>query len=527
LGGLGYVIALSDVDSRDWERADPEAIAAAAIPRDGAGGSVLLHDAGGDRAATVAALDRLIPELKTRGYRFATVTDAVGLPPANTPAVLGDRITGGVLVGTAWLSTRTFDLLDWMLLVVGVLVVARLLIMIVVAGRHARRARRRAAWPMPLYRGWVTVVVPAYNEKECIAATVRSLAASEHPVEIIVVDDGSTDGTADIVEALRIPNVRVIRQRNAGKPAALNTGIRAARHEIIVMIDGDTIFEPQTITYAVQPFFTRAEVGAVAGNAKVANRKGLLARWQHIEYVIGFNIDRRVFDEWRCMTTVPGAIGAFRRAALLDVGGLSEDTLAEDTDLTMAICRTGWRVVYEERARAWTEAPTTLGQLSRQRYRWSYGTMQAMWKHRRAVFQTGPAGRFGRVGLTNVALFQIVLPVLAPVVDLMLIYGLVFQDQVRAVLMWSGVLAVQMIGAVYAFRLEREKLGVLWLLPLQQFVYRQLMYTVLIRSILAALAGIRLRWQKLRRTGDFAGAPSTVRGPATDGQSAHPDPSHP
>ena len=317
--------------------------------------------------------------------------------------------------------------------------------------------------------------------------------------------------------------MRVIRQRNAGKPAALNTGIRAARHEIIVMIDGDTLFEPQTITYLVQPF-TRAEVGAVAGNAKVANRKGLLARWQHIEYVIGFNLDRRVFDTWRCMTTVPGAIGAFRRTALLEVGGVSDDTLAEDTDLTMAICRAGWRIVYEERARAWTEVPTTFGQLSRQRYRWSYGTMQSMWKHRRSVFQTGPAGRFGRVGLVNVALFQIVLPLLAPVVDLMLIYGLLFQDPVRAVLPWLGMLAVQMIGAAYAFRLEREKLGVLWLLPLQQFVYRQLMYTVLLRSIHAALAGIRLRWQKLRRTGDFAGAPPTVRQTAVEGQGVRPDP---
>jgi peptidoglycan/xylan/chitin deacetylase (PgdA/CDA1 family)/glycosyltransferase involved in cell wall biosynthesis len=523
LGRHGYVTALSDVDSRDWEHTDPAAIVAAAIPRTGAGGAVLLHDSGGNRAATVAALDRLIPELKTRGYRFTTVTDAVNLPPATTPAVLGDRIAGQILIATAWLSTTTFDVLNGMLFVVGALVAARLLVMIVVAGRHARRARPTAATPRQPYRGRVSVVVPAYNEKETIAATVRSLAASEHPVEIIVVDDGSTDGTGEIVEGLRIPNVRVIRQRNAGKPAALNTGIRAARHEIIVMIDGDTLFEPQTITYLVQPF-TRAEVGAVAGNAKVANRKGLLARWQHLEYVIGFNLDRRVFDTWRCMTTVPGAIGAFRRTALLEVGGVSDDTLAEDTDLTMAICRAGWRIVYEERAHAWTEVPTTFGQLSRQRYRWSYGTMQSMWKHRRSVVQTGPAGRFGRVGLVNVALFQIVLPLLAPVVDLMLIYGLLFQDPVRAVLPWLGMLAVQMIGAAYAFRLEREKLGVLWLLPLQQFVYRQLMYTVLLRSIHAALAGIRLRWQKLRRTGDFAGAPPTVRQTAVEGQGVRPDP---
>ena len=209
----------------------------------------------------------------------------------------------------------------------------------------------------------------------------------------------------------------MIRQANAGKAAALNTGVAAARHELIVMMDGDTVFEPTTVRRLVQPFADQ-EVGAVAGNAKVAHPTGLIARWQHIEYVIGFNIDRRVYDLWRCMPTVPGAVGAFRRQAVIDAGGVSDDTLAEDTDLTMAVIRAGWRVVFEERARAWTEAPTNLTDLWRQRYRWSYGTMQSMWKHRGTVLARGAAGRFGRIGLLNLALFQIVLPLLAPLVRL-------------------------------------------------------------------------------------------------------------
>ena len=168
----------------------------------------------------------------------------------------------------------------------------------------------------------------------------------------------------------------------------------------------------------------------MSGNAKVANRSKLIGRWQHIEYVIGFNIDRRVSDLARCITTIPGAVGAFRRSALTQVGGVSEDTLAEDTDLTMAICAAGWRVVYEENARAWTEAPVSFRQLWRQRYRWSYGTMQSMWKHRRAVFATGAAGRMGRVGLANLALFQVLLPCLAPLIDVFLIYGLLVLDPV-------------------------------------------------------------------------------------------------
>jgi cellulose synthase/poly-beta-1,6-N-acetylglucosamine synthase-like glycosyltransferase len=210
-----------------------------------------------------------------------------------------------------------------------------------------------------------------------------------------VVDDGSTDGTADLVESLCLPYVRVIRQANAGKPAALNTGIAAASHDLLVMVDGDTVFEPDSVRLLVQPF-ADPRIGAVSGNAKVINRGGLLGRWQHIEYVVGFNLDRRLFDLAQCMPTVPGAVGAFHREALLRIGGVSDATLAEDTDLTMALCRDGWRVVYEEGAVAWTEAPASLGALWRQRYRWCYGTLQAMWKHRGALVQSGAAGKLGR-----------------------------------------------------------------------------------------------------------------------------------
>jgi cellulose synthase/poly-beta-1,6-N-acetylglucosamine synthase-like glycosyltransferase len=170
----------------------------------------------------------------------------------------------------------------------------------------------------------------------------------------------------------------------------------------------------------------------------------------------------------------------------------------------MALTRAGWHVVYEETARAWTEAPATLRQLWTQRYRWSYGTMQAMWKHRRAFVERGPSGRFGRLGLPFLALFQVVMPMAAPLIDVMALYGVFFYDQVQSAAAWLGMLALQFLTAFIAFRLDRESLRPIWVLPLQQFVYRQLMYLVVIRSALTALAGARLRWQKLRRTGDVA-----------------------
>jgi cellulose synthase/poly-beta-1,6-N-acetylglucosamine synthase-like glycosyltransferase len=351
----------------------------------------------------------------------------------------------------------------------------------------------------------VSVVVPAYNEKEGIEAAIASLVASRHPLEVVVVDDGSTDGTAELVQSLILEQgweqVRLVRQENAGKPAALNTGIAAARHDLLVLVDGDTRFEPDTVAGLVQPL-ADPTVGAVSGNAKVGNRRGLLGRWQHIEYVMGFNLDRRLYDVLRCMPTVPGAIGAFRRTALLEVGGVSSDTLAEDTDLTAALVRAGWAVVYQDDARAWTEAPASWGQLWKQRYRWCYGTLQAMWKHRHAVLESGSSGRFGRRGLLAMLLFQVLLPLTAPAMDAFLLYGLLFLDLPTTLALWGGFQTAQLATAAYAFHLDHEPLRPLWTLPLQQIVYRQLMYLVVLQSVFTALAGLRLPWEKLRRTGD-------------------------
>jgi cellulose synthase/poly-beta-1,6-N-acetylglucosamine synthase-like glycosyltransferase len=274
--------------------------------------------------------------------------------------------------------------------------------------------------------------------------------------------------------------------------------------EVVVMVDGDTLFEPRTLATLVRPF-AEPDVAAVSGNTKVGNRRGLLGRWQHIEYVIGFNLDRRMYDVLQCTPTVPGAVGAFRREALSEVGGVPADTLAEDTDLTLAIGRAGHRVVYAEDARAWTEAPVTLSALWRQRYRWSYGTMQAVYKHRGAMISRDPRQRrIGRRALPYMLLFQIALPTMAQMIDLFAIYGLLFTGAVRTLVVWGAFNLLQLVIAVYAFWLDREPMRPLWALPLQQFVYRQLMYLVIIESSASALRGVRSGWRHLPRTGDVA-----------------------
>ncbi|MFB4282807.1 bifunctional polysaccharide deacetylase/glycosyltransferase family 2 protein [Nonomuraea sp. MTCD27] len=511
LGREGYLVALTDLDTKDWSRPGTDEIVRAGTPARGRGAVVMLHDSGGDRSQTVEAVDRLLTRLGERGYRATTLTEGLGLSSAYVPAGSADVLIGQGLSLAQRGSAAFVETLAWVLAGAGVLTLARLLFFLVLAWVHVRRVRggkrragRAAPWPSPPP---VSVIVPAYNETAGIEATVLSLVTTGYrgEVEVIVVDDGSTDDTAAKAAALGLPGVRVIRQRNGGKPSALNTGIAYAAHDILIMVDGDTVFQPDTIGHLVAPL-SDPGVGAVSGNTKVGNRRGMLGRWQHIEYVIGFNLDRRAFDLLGCMPTVPGAIGAFRRAALDSAGGLSVDTLAEDTDLTMAICRNGWRVVYEEKALAWTEAPTSLRQLWRQRYRWCYGTLQAMWKHRRAVTERGT---FGRRGLGYLALFQVVLPLFAPVVDVMAVYSVLMGDPLPVVAVWAGFVAVQALTGWYALRLDRERARVLWVLPLQQFVYRQLMYLVVIQSLATALLGVRLPWQTIRREGTFASPSSS------------------
>jgi cellulose synthase/poly-beta-1,6-N-acetylglucosamine synthase-like glycosyltransferase len=500
--GQGYVLVLADRDSEDWRRPGWISIVANATPVGGAGAIVMFHDAGGDRSQTVEALPHLIDLLKSRGYRFSTVTAAVGLAPqiADQPTSGIAHLQGVALIWALHVSNALTTALTWVLVPLGVLALLRTIVLMLLARRHVRVAWHRLG-PQE-YLPPVSVIVPAYNEAVGIEAAVTSLAASDYPTfEIIVVDDGSTDGTATRTEALGLHNVQVIQQVNTGKPAALNAGLAAAAYDVLVMVDGDTVFQVDTVRQLVQPL-QDPRVGAVSGNTKVGNRRGLLGRWQHLEYVIGFNLDRRMYDLLGCMPTVPGAIGAFRRDALERVGGVSSDTLAEDTDLTMAVNRGGYHVVYEERAIAWTEAPSSLSGLWRQRYRWCYGTLQAVWKHRRAFRDEGHGRRLGRIGLPYLLMFQVLLPLLAPVIDLFAVYGLLFLNPWRVAVFWFSFLGLQLVTGAYALRLDRESLRPLWTLPLQQLVYRQLMYLVVIQSVVSALNGVRLRWHKVDRTGD-------------------------
>jgi cellulose synthase/poly-beta-1,6-N-acetylglucosamine synthase-like glycosyltransferase/peptidoglycan/xylan/chitin deacetylase (PgdA/CDA1 family) len=502
LAGRRYLIALADYDSEDWMRPGVSKIVANATPRAGRGGIIMFHDGGGNRYETVAALRILIPRLRSAGYRFVAVRSLLDMSASEAePRASAWQHTRALAF--LWAVRMAFWLtgvLGLVIVGVGVLVAARLIVLLPTAWLHARRTRPR---PIPSYWPSVAVIVPAFNEEVGIGRAVSSLAASTYPhLEIVVVDDGSTDRTAEIVEGLKLAQVELVRRPNGGKAAALTTGIHHTEAEVVVMVDGDTVFEEDTITRLVQPL-SDPQVTAVSGNTKVGNRSGLLGRWQHIEYVMGFNLDRRLYEILQSTPTVPGAIGAFRRSVLIELGGVPGQTLAEDTDLTLSIGRLGHRVVYAEDALAWTEAPSTLSGLWRQRYRWSFGTMQAVWKHKRAMISRDRRQRrIGRLALPYMIFFQILLPIAAPLIDLYAIYGLIFTNPGPVIAFWLAFNAGQLVIAIAAFKLDGESMRPLWALPLQQFLYRQLMYLVIIEATISALIGARASWKHIPRTGD-------------------------
>ena len=522
---LGYIVVGVRIDPDDWQL--PVAandIVNRTISRamdsnpETRGQVILLHDAGGDRSATVEALPKMIHELKARGFRFVPVSELGNLTRDQVmPAIpASERVfTRADAVTFFFLSLGGWTL-QWVFIIGILLGLGRLLFVGSLALAQWFRSRRRDR----LHQGetvspFVTVIVPAFNEELVIAKTIDSLLDSDYnDFEIVVVDDGSQDRTSAVVNEQFGDNarVRLFTVGNNGKAEALNTGLTHAKGEIIVALDADTLFGPHTIS-ALARRFHDPQIGAVAGNAKVGNRTNIITRWQALEYITSQNMDRRAFASLNCITVVPGAVGAWRRDLLKTAGGFSADTLAEDQDLTLRIRRLGYKIGYEEAAVAWTEAPDRLRTLARQRFRWAYGTLQCMWKHRDALFRSR-YGALGFVAMPNVWIFQILFSLLSPVMDLMLLYTLIstavdrFQQptgysstNLQQVLFYYALfLAIDWISACFAFMLERrERWGLLWWLFLQRFCYRQVMYYVMIKSVGMALRGPVVGWGKLER----------------------------
>ncbi len=332
---------------------------------------------------------------------------------------------------------------------------------------------------------------------------MRSVVETDYAgeLEVIVVDDGSKDNTSQEVErvAAAEPRIRLIRQVNGGKASALRRGLAQAQHGIVVFLDADTMFERGTLGAIVRPFVDPL-VGAVSGHARVGNLRSFIARCQALEYICGFNLDRRAYTLWNCITVVPGAVSAMRKSAIDVAGGFSNDTLAEDTDLTLTLHRLNYRIGYAPDAIAWTEAPETIATLARQRFRWAFGTMQCLWKHRDLVFNPRH-GALGWFSLPGVWFFQIALVAIAPLVDAVLILSLIAGTAAAIWYYFAAFLVMDLFLALLACRIEGEPLASAFTVVPMRFVYRPLLSWVIWKSIVRALKGALVGWGKLERTG--------------------------
>jgi peptidoglycan-N-acetylglucosamine deacetylase len=525
---MGYLIVGQQIDPNDWRQRDGKQIPAQEIVDNvlrqaSKGNIVLFHDGGGDRSQTVAALPQAIDKLRENGYQIIAVPELIGksraevMLPLTTEERFEARADGFIFGIVQW-----FRLGIATIFVVGIVLVSgrALIIGLLAIIEKLRPDHAVLSDPPPS----VTVLIPAHNEENVIVQTVSSVLASTLPhLRVIVVNDGSADRTGELLDTHfgADERVRIIHQVNRGKAAALSLAMSLAETEIVVTIDADTEVEPDAIGKLLR-HFSDPKTGAVAGNVKVGNRSRWLTRWQALEYITSQNMEKRAFDLLNCITVVPGALGAWRKRAIDEAGGITADTVAEDADLTIAIRRMGWRVSYDEEAIAWTEAPETPGALIRQRFRWTFGTLQSFWKHSSTLFRP-KYGTLGWIALPNIFIFQLALPLISPIIDLMFLgsvalWGLAqlhiaqmpqlwtTADVERSVLFFLGFLLIDVFTCIVAFALEKNEDWTL-LVPvlLQRFYYRQLMYVVLFRSVKEAVSGRPVGWRGVERE-----APPTV-----------------
>ncbi len=492
----GHYAASFDIDTNDYLYSPGRTVPVPEL--DGRGHVLLLHDGGNDHAATLVLVEKVLQRAAAQGYTFVTMASLHPDGPAAAgpvPVSLTDRLTHWTF-GTAHVLPR---LLVRVLFVLGAGTMAVVSVATVLLALVERRRRRRRTWD-PAYSPPVTVVIAAYNEAAVIAKTIGSLRRSAYPdLRVLVVDDGSTDGTADVVRAVGWDRVRVVSQPNGGKSTALNRALAEVRSEIVVTFDADTVVAPDTVGALVR-HLADPRVGAVAGQVKVGNRRGLLTRWQSLEYLTAIGLDRSAQSLFGAIMVVPGACAAWRRTAVLAAGGFDHRTLAEDCDLTLSLQRAGWRIEQELAAIAHTEVPQSARSLVRQRFRWMFGTLQAVWKQRRMLLRP----RYGALGL--VVMPYSVLSVVVPLLFLPLAYWVVVRSilagDLHTVLLYLGVLtAFHLVLATVAVALMRERWWHLLVVPVYRLIYEPLRTYLLYSTALAVLRGRMVGWNKLARTG--------------------------
>ncbi len=468
----------------------------------------MFHDAGGDRAATVAALPRVIRALRARGFRIVPTSAFAGETVATiqpeVPKWTFSRLIASIFFTGLRLASDLAALLFYTAIGLGLF---RLGLLSILGVLHNRPD------PVAPSTALATILIPAYNEAKVIQSCLTHVLTATHQnIEVVVIDDGSTDATAQVVSEMAARDIRIalFTIPNGGKANALNFGLRHSRGAVVVALDADTQFQPDTVARLLR-WFVDPNVMAVAGNAKVGNRTNFLTRCQALEYITAQNLERRAYDKLGCITVVPGAVGAWRRSAVLAAGGFADDTLAEDQDLTLTLHRQGGKILYDPSAIAHTEAPDTLNGLMNQRFRWSFGTLQCLWKHHNI---SGQPRKIAWFVLPQILLFQVIFSTIAPIIDLSLILRLMLfardalqhggdvdTQALRLTLLFFCVfLCAEILTGAVAILLDRgESVKLLLLLIPQRFGYRQLLCLITLQAVVIAAAGRFVGWGHLER----------------------------
>ncbi len=359
------------------------------------------------------------------------------------------------------------------------------------------------------YYPFVSIIVPVYNEEKVVADSVGSLLKLNYSnYEIIIVNDGSKDNTKDVAEKLvgyqkgKYSDVKVslINKPNQGKARALNAGIRYSNAEFVLCMDGDSQLSPDSIRVAVR-HFANPEIGAVAGNVKVLNRKKFLTDLQALEYIEGLNMARSAQSYVRMVNIIPGPIGLFRRKAVEEAGFYSSDTFAEDADLTLKILANGWKIYYEPNSISWTEAPAKLQELLKQRYRWTRGILQSIRKHKNLL--VNPTINFGDTFILWTMFYEVLIwPTMNIAANLFFITAaLAFGFTQLLFFWWAGLALLDLITALYCVAVEKEEFRLVG----YAIIYR--MFFILVIDICKAMStieefvGIKMTWGKLQRMG--------------------------
>lgn len=357
---------------------------------------------------------------------------------------------------------------------------------------------------------FVSIIVPAYNEGVTIFDSVSSLLQLDYPnFEIIIVNDGSTDDTAQQAEKLvgmhkgkygNTIKVTLINKKNGGKSKALNTGIQYSKAEFVLCMDGDSILSPETLKLGIR-HFQHPEIGAVAGNVKVVNRKNLITKLQALEYVEGLNMARNAQSLMKSVNIIPGPIGIFRKKAIIAAGWYSSDTFAEDADLTLKISEAGWKIVYEPMAISYTEAPEKLYNLLKQRYRWTRGILQSLRKHKKILFD--PISNLPNFILLWSMFYEaLIWPTMNLVANIFFIVVALFFGMSNLIFYWWITIAIlDITTALFCVATEGEEFD----LVLYAFIYR--IFFILIIDFTKFMAtieefiGLGMNWGKLERVG--------------------------